>query len=42
MEIAVGNPGAYCWECEEANCRDYQETEGMSNECQVERLIEEE
>ncbi len=38
MEIAIGDPDAYCWECEEANCRDYQETEGMSKECQVERF----
>lgn len=36
-EIAIGEPGkAYCHECEDAGCPDYQGVEGMSQECQRE------
>jgi hypothetical protein len=36
MEIAIGEPGAYCHDCEAAGCPDYQGQAGMSQECQVE------
>lgn len=45
FEIAVSNDMenlAYCWACTEAGCEDYQTTEGMSKECQVEPEPEEE
>ena len=35
FEIAIGEPGDLCWECEEAGC----DCEG---ECQVEHLTDEE
>jgi hypothetical protein len=38
LEIAIAsdNEGAYCHECEDAGCPDYQGVDGMSQECQVE------
>lgn len=36
METAIGVPGeAFCHECEEAGCPDYQGVSGMSQECQA-------
>ena len=36
MEIAVGVPGkAFCHECIDAGCPDYQGQPGMSQECQA-------
>lgn len=41
MEIAIGVSGeAYCYECEEAGCADYQGVRGMLQECQVDRFDE--
>jgi len=34
FELIVGKPGDFCDGCEEAGCPDYQEVEGMSQECQ--------
>jgi hypothetical protein len=35
MELVVGEPGEYCYECIEAGCPDYQGKEGMSQECRA-------
>jgi hypothetical protein len=36
METAIGIPGeAFCHECEETGCPDYQGVAGMSQECQA-------
>ena len=43
MEVAIGVSGeAYCHECEEAGCADYQGVRGLPQECQVERFDEDE
>lgn len=43
METAIGEPGkAYCHECDDAGCADYQGVRGMPQECQVERFEDEE
>ena len=34
MDIAIGEEGSYCEDCEAAGCPDYQGIEGMSQECQ--------
>ena len=34
FDITVGDPGEFCAECIDAGCPDYQEVEGMSQECQ--------
>ena len=36
FEIAIGEAGAFCSDCEEAGCPGYQGQPGMSQECQVE------
>jgi hypothetical protein len=35
FEIAIGEPGAYCHECDDAGCPGYQGQPGMSQECQA-------
>lgn len=35
MEIAIGEPGAFCHECDDAGCPGYQGQAGMSQECQA-------
>ena len=43
MEIAISSDGrpSYCLECQDANCADYQNVAGMSQECQKQRLDDE-